>query len=109
MSRFCGNLGFITTQKSTTKASVWDTIVVKKQYGGTVKKDRTTYVPGVGLITNARISVRISIIMNQYMQDNTKNLKFVEYEGDAWTVENFDTEYPRITFTLGGLYNGKTE
>ena len=55
---------------------------------------------------DVNINVSISIISDSYVIDNIYAIKYVSWMNNLWKVTDIDIERPRITLTLGGLYNG---
>lgn len=57
---------------------------------------------------NLRITNRLSIISDLYMQKNWSSIKYVVWNDVNWSVSSIDvSQYPRVILELGGVYNGK--
>jgi hypothetical protein len=104
MSKFYGNIGFSTemTEKS---PGVWeDNIVVKPYYGDMIKRVRR-WQSGDGVNDNLTISNTLEIIADEFIVQNLTNIRYVEWFGSKWSVSDVTIEYPRMTLTLGGVFN----
>ena len=53
-----------------------------------------------------KMSVRLRIVADKYLNTNVGNMKYAVYLGSKWKITKIDVKYPRLTLTLGGLYNG---
>lgn len=102
MARFCGIIGFASTEQ--TIPGVWsEKIIEKRVYGDVIKNRQKTVSSNIN--TESIISNEFSILANPYIQDNIPNIRYIQYRGVKWNVSSVDIEYPRLILSLGGVYN----
>lgn len=102
--RFCGNVGYAITEE--TAPGVWTPTIVERKYYGDVLNNRSHWET-VSDQVNDDINVKseISIMADAFAYQNFSCIKYVEFMGAKWNVSSAVPERPRITLTLGGLYN----
>lgn len=107
--KFSGKVGFWFGDVET-KPGVYKPEIVEKSYTGDVEKNfRRFQTADNQQNDNLRITNRLSIISDLYMQKNWPSIKYVFWNGINWSVSSVDVgSYPRVILELGGVYNGKT-
>lgn len=105
MNKWYGKIGYVS--KVETKPGVWEEQVVEKPYFGDLIK-QTRLLQNSGDVNDSiNISNQISIVADPYATDHIHSMRYIEFQGANWKISAADpTQYPRITLTLGGLYNG---
>lgn len=58
---------------------------------------------------NLNIGNRISIIADQYTQDNIESIRYVIWKQKRWKANTLTIKYPRVEIELGGIYNAPKE
>ena len=48
-----------------------------------------------------------SIVIDPFINDHFSTIKYVTYMGVRWKVTNLDISRPRVTISIGGVYNGQ--
>ncbi len=103
MAKFYGTIGFVKDVE--TAPGVYECqSVERKYYGNVVNRSRTLAVDGVN--DNINISDEISIVADAFAKENYFAIRYLEYMGARWKVQNISVQFPRINLSLGGLYNG---
>ena len=102
--RFCGKVGYAITEE--TSPGVWTPTIVERTYRGDVVNNRSHWET-VSDQVNDDINIKsdISILADAFAYQNFSCIKYVEFMGAKWKVTTITPERPRITLTLGGLYN----
>lgn len=103
MSRFYGNVGYISTEEK--NPGVYVPLEITKPYFGDVIKSGTRWDQGIGINDNINVSVEISIMADPYAYEHFSEIKYVEYMGAKWKVVSANPDRPRISLYLGGLWN----
>lgn len=103
MAKFAGKIGFSTTIE--TSPGIWSNDTIEKVYTGDVLKASLKYKNDSQINDDVTLSKRISIIADVFVNNNLHCIKYVTYMNVKWTVTEFDIQYPRVTLTLGGVYN----
>lgn len=104
MAKFYGVIGFASTVE--TDPGIWEeTITERHYYGDVVRNMRMLQTPSSTVNDNVNISNEIIIVADPYAELNVYAMRYVEFKGNKWKITNADINYPRITLTIGGLYN----
>lgn len=102
-----GELGFVMVRE--TSPGVWTEVVEPRKAYGDVLRNSRRLQSGERVNDNIDISNSISIVADPFIRSNIQALRYAEFMGVKWKVTDVEVEYPRLTLTLGGLYNGETE
>ena len=78
--------------------------VIPRQFYGEVLKNSWKEVPGEKINADLHISNRLSVVADQYLQNNFHKIAYVTFGGAKWTVASVEVNYPRLTLSLGSLY-----
>lgn len=107
--KFSGKIGFWKKDKET-KPGVYKGEIVEKSYTGDILSNSRRFQSVENQQNeNLRVSNRLSILSDLYMQKNWSSIKYVLWNGVKWSVNSVDiSSYPRVILELGGVYNGKT-
>lgn len=108
MAKWYGNIGFAFTVEEPKNSGIWVERIINRPYSGDVIKNVIRRSPTDRTINdNIGISNSISIIYDAYAKRYVPNIAYVEYLGARWKVNDISIEHPRITLSIGGLYNGE--
>ena len=105
MARFSGKIGFAIQNQ--TKPGVWSETITERgpYYGDVIRNSRRLQTSG-NVNDDIEISNRISIIADPYAYENFHAMRYVLYMGSKWKISEVEVDHPRLTLSLGGLYNG---
>ena len=104
MARFYGKVGF--TVPTEIRPGVWEDSVVERQYYGDVIRNTRRKESGDRVLDDINISNEISIIADQFANENFHHMTYVEFMGALWKVSTVAVQRPRLVLTVGGVYNG---
>lgn len=104
MAKFYGKIGFVTMVE--TLPDVWESVETPKPYSGDLIRNQRRWTNGESVNENLDISNEISILLDDFVQQNLGSIKWAEVMGQKWKVNSVTIEYPRVRLTLGGVYNG---
>lgn len=103
-----GKLGFAIVKE--TSPGVWTEVIETHPVFGDVLRSSRRLQPGTDRVNdNIDISNSISIVADPFVRKYIQALRYAEFMDAKWKVTDVEVEYPRLTLTLGGLYNGETE
>lgn len=105
MAKFYGKVGFLRTEE--TAPDVYSETLTERPYKGDVIRNQKRYQSSEGLNDDVVLSNNISIVTDNYANENVFAIKYVLYKGVPWKVTNVEIQRPRIILTLGGKYNGQ--
>lgn len=104
MNKFFGAIGYAETQE--TEAGVWEEVIVERNYYGDVRRWARRLVSSSEINDSIDVNNELSIIADPYAYSNFSNIRYVVWMDNKWKVSNVTVEYPRLTLSIGGLYNG---
>lgn len=104
MAKFHGKVGYIQTKE--TSPGVYTEVVTERDCVGDILRNNKRWEESENLNDNITISNRFSILTDEYINQNVKNLRYIIWMGAKWKVTSFEIERPRIILTVGGIYNG---
>lgn len=111
MARFYGEVGYVINEES--RPGVWSERKVERFYYGDTKKLYVRWGGDNRLADSGSVNENISptnqirILADDFAFKNVGAIRYVKWMGTYWKVTGFEIEHPRITLTLGGVYNGK--
>lgn len=108
MAKFSGKIGFVSFIEADpiNDPGVYTESIEERHYYGDFLRMGKRWDNGEGLNDNLRINHNISIVADPYIKSNLASVRYVECFGAKWKVTNAESEYPRITLTLGGIWHG---
>ena len=80
--------------------------VERAYYGDIIRNTRKLQSTGDSSNDNIRISNQLSIIADPFANENFHAMRYAEFMGTKWKIEDVEVQYPRLLLTLGGVYNG---
>lgn len=107
MARFSGKIGYVVV--SELEPGVYgEQQPVERHYVGDIDKFSRRRDSGENLNDDFILNNVVSITADAYAFANIYAIRYVKWLGTAWKVSNIDVDRPRLTLTLGGVYNGPT-
>jgi hypothetical protein len=105
MAKFYGPVGYAQSVE-TTPGVFKERIITHNYYGDVIKNSRNLQSSDS---TNDSINVanEISIVADQFANENFHSMRYVEFMGTKWKIKNVDVQFPRLILTMGGVYNGQ--
>ena len=103
MNKFYGVIGYAEHVDDAT--GLVDETIIERPYYGDVKFMSRRLANDGQINDDISINNEISIIADPYAYSNFANIRYVEWMGTKWKVSNITVEYPRLTLTIGEVYN----
>lgn len=105
MAKFYGIIGYANTVETT--PGVYTERITTRSYFGDVSRN-TRRLQGSGQVNdNVEVANQISIVADPFAYQNFHSMRYVEYMGAKWKINNVEVQHPRLILTIGGLYNGE--
>lgn len=104
MAKWFGVIGYAETVE--TKPGVWTEQVTEKEYYGDLVRNSRRLQTTDQVNDNINISNQLSILADPYANEHIYAMRYATFQGAKWKVTDVEVQYPRLTLTLGGLYNG---
>ncbi len=103
MSRWYGIIGFSVQEE--TSPGIWNEVIEEKNYYGDISNRSRRWQQSQDLIDDVTITNEITITTDPYIIENLTNIKYVVIMGIKWKIANITLSAPRLTLSLGGVYN----
>jgi hypothetical protein len=102
--RFSGKVGYAQTVDQGDGVFV-EQLTARTYFGDVI---RNSLRIGNGEKVNDDLSVgnSIAVIADAYLTSHFSAIRYVEWAGTAWKVEEVTLAHPRLILRLGGVYNG---
>lgn len=105
MAKWFGKIGFANAIE--TSPGIWEEQITTREYFGDVYRNTRRLQTTDQVNDDIVISNEISILADPFANENFHSMRYAEFMGTPWKITNVDVKYPRLTLTLGGVYNGK--
>lgn len=102
--KFYGKIGFAETKE--TSPGIWEPTITEKVYYGDVIRNSRRWEKSDKLNDDLTIQNQISIVADQFCYTNLQAMKYVEWLGSKWEITDVEIDRPRMTLSIGGVYNG---
>lgn len=107
MAKFGGKVGFGTSTQGS--AGVTLDSVIEKDYKGDLLRSNKNFDESInGVNDNLKLSNRVSIVADDFANQNASVIRYVILGGVRWKVTNIEVAAPRLILNLGEVYNGPT-
>lgn len=106
MTRFHGEIGFTTTVE--TSPGVHTEVLTKRNYFGDVLRDSRQNSGGAEINPGLSVGNRFSVLGDDFLFTNIKNLAYLRWDNGYWKITSVELLKPRLTITVGGVWNGIT-
>lgn len=106
MAKFYGAVGYNhgTVEQ---KPGVFVESIVEKQYYGDILRNTRQLREGESVNNDLTVGNSVSIVADAYANEHFHAIRFVDWAGTLWDVNDVSVEAPRLVLRLGGVYNGR--
>lgn len=103
--RFAGKVGFgVSTE---VRPGVFKDVITERSYFGDVVRNTRRSDPNQETVNNdISVGNSISVMADEYAFAHWHLIKYVEWEGQRWTVPLVELQRPRLLLSIGKVYNG---
>jgi len=108
MNRFSGKVGYGESQEVPTDSGVWKNVVIERQYYGDIVPISKQNDSSDQANDNISVGHSISIVADEYAQNNFMNILYVMWGGKPWRVAKVQVLHPRLILRVDRIYNGDT-
>lgn len=103
--KFYGNVGYRVNREI--RPSVLEPTITERPYYGDVMKLTRRLGSSDKINSDITIENQISIVSDPFALDHFQNIIYVWWMGTPFTVSRVEVEFPRLTLTIGDIYNGE--
>ena len=107
MSKYFGKIGYGVTEE--TRPGVFEPRITEREYYGDIVRNVRRYENGGKVVDDLNINMTLSIVADPFAYQNFHQIKYAEYMGAKWKATSVEPQYPRLSITLGGVYNGEDD
>ena len=105
--KFSGKVGYCWSEEGPgEREGIWEDKAAEYQYYGDVLSNNRRVEAGQSPNDDVNITNRISIVADAFAWDHIFAMKYVDWMGQKWKVENVEIARPRLILQIGGLWNG---
>ena len=105
MNKWYGKIGYAETVE--TKPGVWEEQITERQYFGELNPNIRKLQDAGQVNDDINIANKLSIVADAYARDHFHSMRYVEFMGARWKINNIEVLHPRLILSLGGVWNGK--
>lgn len=103
MAKFYGSIGY--AELVEVNPGIWEEKITERKYYGDLIRNTRRLQTSDKLNDDINISNEISIVADPYANQNFHSMRYVEFMGAKWKINNVEVLYPRLILTIGGVYN----
>lgn len=104
MAKYYGKIGFRITEE--VKPGIYKERIEVRDYFGDVIRVARRLQTADKVNDDITLTHDVSIIADPFAYNNFQSIVYLTYLGQKWKVTNVEVLYPRLSLSLGGLYNG---
>lgn len=104
MAKFSGNIGF---EKQVTSMGITKKVINERFAKGDFLNEVWRHNQGPKINDDITVTNRISILADQYFNDNKHSMIYVVIDGIPWRISTIEVQRPKLILNVGRLYNGK--
>lgn len=108
MAKFYGEIGYGESVEKPSGSGVYVDVITEYPYYGDVIRKTRKLESGESLNDDITVGNSISIVADEYANQNFSAIKYIRWEGVLWTVTDVEVRAPRLILSLGSVYNGPT-
>ena len=82
--------------------------ITERSYMGDVKKVNSRWDSSDQANDDLNIRNELSILADAFALQHFSDIRYAEWMDQMWKVQSVTVEYPRLTLSIGGVYNGPT-
>lgn len=107
MAKYAGKIGFGIAKQGAPGVTK-DTIVEREYKGDLLRSNKNLNESDNGVNDNLKLSNRVSIVADDFANQNASVIRYVKVGGVRWKVSNIEVVPPRLILSIGEVYNGPT-
>ena len=104
MAKYFGKIGF--SVMTETKPGIFVEAIEEREYYGDVVRVARHLQSSEKINDDISLTHDVSIVADPFAYNNFQSIRYLTYLGQKWKVSNVEVIYPRLSLSLGGLYNG---
>ena len=105
--KFFGQVGIVQSEEDPVGSGIWIEKETEHDCYGDVNRVNRTWEHAAKLNDDFNVSNEISILCDPFINENLRWIRYVVWNGVKWKVSGIEVQYPRLTLSIGGVYNAE--
>lgn len=105
--KFYGQIGYIYNRE--VRPGIWSTEPEEHPAYGDVLSNVRRWETDSDINDDLTTSNRLSVIVDRFLCEHMGAMRYVRWNGTAWSIKSIELIRPRAILTLGGVYDGHLE
>lgn len=107
MAKYYGMIGFGITIETdpVNRPGVYEMVVEEHPYYGDVLSNNRRYERADGLNDDLNIRNEFSILADPFAIENFSAMRYLTWLGSKWKITDVKVDFPRMTLSVGGVWN----
>ena len=103
MAKYFGKIGYGMTEE--VSPGVYEERINERTYYGDVSRNVRRYQRGESVNDNLELDNTVSIVADPFAFEHFSEIRYIVWNGAKWKVKSVEIQYPRLSLTIGGVYN----
>lgn len=104
MEKYCGYIGFADTVEVT--PGQYKPVTNKRKYRGEMERNSFRLSSPDKINGDLVLVNTLTIVADAYLSQHFSTIRYVDWLGSKWKVSSVLVDRPKITITLGEVWNG---
>lgn len=104
MAKIHTKIGFAQTVEAV--PGVWEEKTIERPYYGELTKNSRKWSSSETLNDDLTLTNTVSVLADSFAYQNYSAMRYIVLSNSKWKITSIDIGHPRLTLTIGGLYNG---
>lgn len=111
MAKYYGMIGFGKTVETDpeNRPGVYEPVIEEHPYYGDILSNNRRYDRGDGLNDDLGVRNEFSILADPFAMENFKDMRYLTWLGSKWKITDVKVDFPRMTLSVGGIWNEEPE
>ena len=107
MAKYYGMIGFGKTVETdpTNRPGVYELVIEERPYYGDILANNRRYERGDGLNDDLNVRNEFSILADPFAMENFSGMRYLTWLGSKWKITDVKIDFPRMTLSVGGVWN----
>jgi hypothetical protein len=108
MAKYYGAIGYVKLEETDPEnhPGVFEEVVTERPYYVDVLANKKRFERGEDLNDDLNVRNEFSILADPYAMESLAQMRYLTWLGAKWKITDVKVDYPRMTLSVGGVYNG---
>ena len=104
MDKYVGKIGYCTVLPNATHDTTYEENFIEEPCTGEIHRIKSNFNNGSSVNSDVKITMEISFLADGFARLHFDDIRYITYMGKRWRVESVDPSWPRMTLSIGGLF-----